>query len=78
MKNVILFVAASFMMLACGPEKPNTPSTDANPVVDGAKQVVDFTKGIGQVKNVTLHTPLEQDRVGRGQAIFEMETQSPF
>jgi mono/diheme cytochrome c family protein len=73
MKNLILFAAALFMLMACGPEKPNTQSTDANPVVDGTKQVVDFTKGIGQVKNVTLHTPLEQDRVGRGQAIYEMK-----
>ena len=28
--------------------------------------ITDPTKGIGAVKSVTLHTPLEQDRVGRG------------
>jgi mono/diheme cytochrome c family protein len=73
MKNLILFAVALLMLMACGPEKPNTQASDANPVVDGTKQAVDFTKGIGQVKNVTLHTPLEQDRVGRGQAIYEMK-----
>jgi cytochrome c len=73
MKKLLLYLFAFVVLVACGPEKPNTQSTDANPVVDGAKQIVDFTKGIGQVKNVTLHTPLEQDRVGRGQAIYEMK-----
>ena len=27
----------------------------------------------GQVKNVTLHTPLEQERIVRGKAIYEMK-----
>lgn len=70
---MILLIASVFLLVACGPEKPTTQSPDSNPVVEGAKQSVDFTKGIGQVKNVTLHTPLEQDRVSRGQAIFEMK-----
>jgi len=73
MKNLLFFLFALVALLACGPEKPNTQGTDANPVVDGTKQAVDFTKGIGQVKNVTLHTPLEQDRVGRGKAIYDMK-----
>jgi cytochrome c len=73
MKKLIPLLMAFVVVVGCGPEKPNTQGTDANPVVDGTKQAVDFTKGIGQVKNVTLHTPLEQDRVGRGQAIYEMK-----
>jgi cytochrome c len=73
MKNLILIVSALFALSACSPDKPNTPSTDANPIVDATKQTVDVTKGIGQVKTVTLHTPLEQERIGRGQAIYEMK-----
>ena len=30
-------------------------------------------KGIGQIKEVTLNTPLEQERIGRGKAIYEMK-----
>ena len=33
----------------------------------------DPTKGLGAVKNVTLHSPLEQERVERGLAIYEMK-----
>jgi mono/diheme cytochrome c family protein len=72
MKYTLLLIYA-FTMAACGPDKPTAQSSEANPVVDGTRQAVDFTKGIGQVKNVTLHTPLEEDRVGRGKAIYEMK-----
>jgi mono/diheme cytochrome c family protein len=73
MKIITILMLATFL-ISCGPEKPQSvTSTESNAVVDAAKQSVDFTKGIGQVKNVTLHTPLEQDRVGRGLAIYEMK-----
>lgn len=75
MKKNILAFTVLFVLFSCGPEKPNTQSNDSNPVVDAAKQTVDITKGIGQVKNVTLHNPLEQDRISRGLAIYEMKCQ---
>lgn len=75
MKTSFYFPAAMLItvLVSCGPEKPNTQSNDANPVVDAARQAADITKGIGQVKNVTLHNPLEADRVSRGLAIYEMK-----
>ncbi len=64
-------------MLACVPDKPlNTeefpdqPKTVKSAVEDA---INDPTKGIGAVKSVTLNTPLEQDRVKRGLAIYEMK-----
>lgn len=76
MKTTILLVLAIFLF-SCGPEKPQTGQVnDTNPVADAAKNTLDITKGIGQVKNVTLHTPLEQDRIGRGLAIYEMKCQA--
>ncbi|MBL7858768.1 MAG: cytochrome c [Cyclobacteriaceae bacterium] len=36
-------------------------------------EIADPTKGLGQVKSVTLNTPLEQERIGRGKAIYEMK-----
>jgi hypothetical protein len=72
MKKLILFSATIFLLLACSPGKPKDEAAEAkkeNPVAE----VADPTKGIGQIKNVNLHTPLELDRVERGKAIYEMK-----
>src|SRR5204863_2638296 len=42
-----------------------------NPVAENANE----GKGIGAVKQVTLNTPLEQERIPRGLAIYEMKCQ---
>jgi mono/diheme cytochrome c family protein len=76
MKTTILLILSVFL-LSCGPEKPQSgQANDPNPVADATRNTLDITKGIGQVKTVTLHTPLEQDRVGRGLAIYEMKCQA--
>ncbi len=71
MKKFMLLLVAASLVVACAPEKPKTEASEAkkNPVAE----VVDPTKGIGQVKNVTLYNPLDQDRVKRGQAIYDMK-----
>lgn len=72
MKKLILYSATIFLLFACSPGKPKEEATEAkkeNPVAE----VADPTKGIGQIKNVNLHTPLELDRVERGKAIYEMK-----
>jgi mono/diheme cytochrome c family protein len=75
MKPITLFLIV--FLVACGPEKPNTSNTNSSSAVeDAVQQTVDPTKGIGQVKNVTLHTPLEEDRISRGLAIYEMKCQA--
>lgn len=74
MKTLTLIVAVA-MLWACAPDKKNNSeeypdqSATQNPVA----AVTDPTKGIGAVKNVTLNTPLELDRVKRGLAIYEMK-----
>jgi len=74
MKTLINIFLLLFLVSACGPGKPDSnTSTNSSAVEDAAKQAADITKGIGQVKNVTLHTPLEEDRIGRGLAIYEMK-----
>ncbi|HET9487644.1 MAG TPA: c-type cytochrome [Chryseosolibacter sp.] len=69
----ILVICAVFV--ACAPDKPleNDGGTGGKASDNPVASNVDPTKGLGQVKNVTLNTPLEQDRVKRGQAIFEMK-----
>lgn len=68
---IVLSVAA--LAVACAPDKP--VSTDEKPDLNksAVEAITDPTKGIGAVKNVTLNTPLEQDRVKRGLAIYEMK-----
>src|SRR5690606_29841320 len=50
--------------------------TNADTETNARAENADPTKGIGEVKEVTLHTPLEQDRIGRGEAIYEMKCQA--
>lgn len=80
MKTLLVSIIAISMLASCAPDKPKTEGDSheakENPVAEAAENVVDPTKGIGQIKNVTLNTPLEQDRVGRGKAIYEMKCQA--
>lgn len=61
-----------WLFIACAPDKSSN-TEEKTPEKNAIEAVVDPTKGIGQVKNVTLHTPLEQERIGRGKAIYEMK-----
>ena len=72
----LFILAVSSLVFACAPDKPKNPEDYPQPpsgksVVEEA--IANPTKGIGAVKNVTLKTPLEQERVGRGLAIYEMK-----
>ena len=64
------------LLFSCAPEKPK--NNEEYPEQASTKSAVedvisDPTKGLGAVKAVTLKTPLELDRVGRGLAIYEMK-----
>jgi len=73
MKNLFIFLLAVLVMASCSPGKPEAENAETkNPVAE----VVDPTKGIGQVKNVTLHNPLDEDRIQRGLDIYEMKCQA--
>lgn len=62
----MLMLAIGFLS-ACTPDKPKQTDEQS----DESKPTA--TKGLGQVTSVTLITPLEQDRVIRGKAIYEMK-----
>ncbi len=75
MKYLFVILVAS-LAFSCAPEKPK--GSEEFPDQPSTKSAVediisDPTKGLGAVKNVTLKTPLELDRVGRGLAIYEMK-----
>ncbi|HTJ48134.1 MAG TPA: cytochrome c [Cyclobacteriaceae bacterium] len=78
MKKLIPFVIMS-LLVACAPDKQKQ---EADPYEgdDDKKNVVaqnsNPAKGLGQVTTVTLNTPLEHERLGRGKAIYEMKCQA--
>ena len=81
MKKLLLIPFVVFGLWACAPDKQKTESesydlaeSDSKP--NAVAENADPTKGIGQVTTVTLITPLEQERIGRGKAIYEMKCQA--
>jgi hypothetical protein len=74
MKKLFSLLILLAMLAACGNEKPKEGKADEGdyetPTVP--KKGADG-KGIGQIKEVKLSTPLEQERVTRGQAIYDMK-----
>lgn len=75
MKKVIPVLVVSLLAAACAPDKPQQQEKDAYDNYETAEPLKNDHdgKGIGQVKDVTLNTPLEQERIGRGKAIYEMK-----
>ncbi|NJN41653.1 MAG: cytochrome c [Flammeovirgaceae bacterium] len=76
MKKILTILIAMTLFWSCAPDKPtNQEEFPDQPAAKSAveSQIMDPTKGIGAVKNVTLKTPLEQERVSRGIAIYEMK-----
>jgi mono/diheme cytochrome c family protein len=74
MRRIFYSIIAAALVVSCAPDKPK----NAEEIPDQSKSapeavLTDPTKGIGAVKTVTLHTPLEQDRISRGLAIYEMK-----
>lgn len=78
MKKPLFILALIATLASCAPEKPkmegeNDHEKNESAVEEAKEHVMDPTKGIGQVKNVTLESPLDQGRVKRGLAIYEMK-----
>lgn len=68
------------LLMSCSPDKPkveNESYDDIHGTEEPAKNAVaanaDPAKGLGQVTHVELQTPLEQERIGRGKAIYDMK-----
>lgn len=74
MKYLVTIALITFLF-SCAPEKPkNNEEYPEQPTKSAVEDIIsDPTKGLGAVKTVTLKTPLELDRVGRGLAIYEMK-----
>ena len=73
MKKLIVAMLCFSPLAGCAPDRP---TSGEQPTENAVAEIADPTKGLGQVKNVTLNTPLEQERIGRGKAIYEMKCQA--
>jgi mono/diheme cytochrome c family protein len=71
----LLATMSMAIVFSCAPDKPkNQEEFPEQPAQSAVEEVISNpTKGIGAVKDVTLKTPLEQERVSRGLAIYEMK-----
>ena len=75
MKKIVLLIVIS-LLWACAPDKPKQESEGIYPESNAVAENSNPQKGLGQVTTVTLNTPLEQDRIPRGKAIYEMKCQA--
>jgi cytochrome c5 len=75
MKKPLFILVMVAILASCAPDKPKTENPE-QPAKSAVEAVTDPAKGIGQVKNVTLESPLDQGRVKRGIAIYEMKCQA--
>jgi hypothetical protein len=74
MKKLLFILVMVALMTSCAPERPKTE--ESKPGKSAVEAVTDPAKGVGQVKNVTLESPLDELRVKRGIAIYEMKCQA--
>ena len=75
MRKLFTLIILLAMLASCA-EKPEKAADGNNPEIANAPKLDNNGKGIGQVKEVTLKTPLEQDRISRGLAIYELKCQA--
>jgi cytochrome c len=77
MKKLFPLFILMILLASCGNEKSKEEKTESDGYSDyetaEAPEKENDGKGIGQIKEVTLNTPLEQERIGRGKAIYEMK-----
>ena len=74
MKKLVLLIVIG-LVWACAPDRSNQ-DTAAQPESNAVAENANPKKGLGQVTTVTLNTPLEQERIPRGKAIYEMKCQA--
>jgi cytochrome c2 len=74
MKIIQMLLLAVFLgVTACGGSGSDTTQQNAPTAMSPEEKMLAEGKGIGEIKFVELKTPLEQERIGRGKAIYDMK-----
>ncbi len=78
---LFLLITLLAFISACGSKEKSTSTSSEKPksmfsTETDQEKMLSEGRGIGEIKTVTLNTPLEQDRVKRGSAIFDMKCSS--
>lgn len=74
MRKIAFVLGLSVALLpACGGDSSSADSNTPPPKSMVADQPTDDGKGIGEVKEVSLNSPLKPDMVDKGKAIYEMK-----
>ncbi len=73
MKKLLSIAFIVTLFASCAPDRPAGGEGSSRGLENAVSANTNEGKGIGEVKNVTLNTPLDQERVARGKAIFEMK-----
>ena len=74
MKHLILGIVSIVLFFSCGSNKEDIKSkiTTSEPKKEVPQSIAEG-KGIGEIKEVKLNDPLDQDMVKRGQSISDMK-----
>lgn len=72
MRKIMIIAALATFMFSCG-DKPETQSEKMKRERKEKAAQIDNGLGVGEIKNVILNDPLDQDMVKRGMAIYEMK-----
>ncbi|MDH3651922.1 MAG: cytochrome c [Saprospiraceae bacterium] len=68
MKNIWMYFTLPLFLASCG-----APSNDGNTSDNKEAQKIDDGTGVGEIKQVTLTNPLNQQMLDRGKAIYELK-----
>ncbi len=73
MKNIYLIILVAILVSCGGNETTSDQNASAQPEKEVKAPPPSDGKGVGEIKNVTLNDPLDQDMVKRGKAIYDMK-----
>jgi cytochrome c551/c552 len=73
-KYLALLLGMGLLLSACGGGNPSNAEDQATGSADSAPKISDLDgKGVGEIKSVTLNSPLKPDMVEKGKAIYDMK-----
>jgi cytochrome c len=69
-------IVLTCLIISCAPDKPAGDIKESDANKSAVEAITDPTKGIGAIKNVSMNTPLDQERIKRGVEIYNMKCQA--